>query len=516
VIDSVTYHIDELLNNAPCGFLSFIDDGTIVMANATLQELLGYKPDELRGRKIESILPIASRIFYQTHFFPLLKLHGKAEEIYFSLRSKQGSDIPMLVNGVRQEKAGNLLNNCIFMPIHQRIQYEDEILQAKKIAEVALAAQKQAEIALLQQYERAILLRDITQRINQALDLANIFKIASQKIRKLIHADRVGIFKFYADGHYNDGQFIAESVIKGVDSNLEVKIHDHCFGENYASYYQQGRIQALDDIHNAELTECHRRTLEQLQIRANLVVPLLNGGENLWGLLCIHQCSAPRHWQEIEIDFIKQIAIQLTIAIQQADLFHKRQQAETRLRESNEELACATQLLEKLVNTDGLTQIANRRCFDNRLEQEWQRLYREKQPLTLLLFDVDYFKRYNDSYGHQLGDQCLIKLAQAVGQVVCRPADLVARYGGEEFVVILPNTDIEGAITVADRIHAAIQALNILHRASEVSDTVTISLGIALLIPTSELSPTSLIHQADQALYSAKQQGRNRSVIFCT
>ncbi|MBD2293771.1 diguanylate cyclase [Anabaena sphaerica FACHB-251] len=192
----------------------------------------------------------------------------------------------------------------------------------------------------------------------------------------------------------------------------------------------------------------------------------------------------------------------------------ERKQAELALQQAEYNLRLANQELEKLVNTDGLTQIANRRCFDNRLEEEWQRLNREQRPLSLLLFDVDYFKRYNDSYGHQLGDECLSKIAQAVQQVVCRQADLVARYGGEEFVVILPNTNIEGAIAIAKRIHTAIKALAIPHEASEVIDTVTISLGITTMIPTSELSSATLIEQADQALYRAKQQGRNQSVIF--
>jgi sigma-B regulation protein RsbU (phosphoserine phosphatase) len=170
--------------------------------------------------------------------------------------------------------------------------------------------------------------------------------------------------------------------------------------------------------------------------------------------------------------------------------------------------------LQKLVNIDGLTQIANRRCFDQSLEQEWQRLYREQQPLSLLLFDVDYFKFYNDSYGHQMGDDCLIKIALAVQQVVSRPADLVARYGGEEFVVILPNTDVTGAMAIAQWVHAAIKDLAIPHQASKISDTVTISLGITSQIPASELSAATLIEQADQALYRAKQQGRNQSVVF--
>jgi diguanylate cyclase (GGDEF)-like protein/PAS domain S-box-containing protein len=191
----------------------------------------------------------------------------------------------------------------------------------------------------------------------------------------------------------------------------------------------------------------------------------------------------------------------------------KRKKVELALREAEYNLRLANQELEKLVNIDGLTQIANRRCFDHRLEQEWQRLYREQEFLSLLLFDVDYFKRYNDAYGHLLGDECLIKIAQSVQQVIFRPADLLARYGGEEFVVILPNTDIDGTMVIAQRIHTAIQDLAIPHQASKVSNIVTISIGISSLIPTSELSPSNLIEQADQALYRAKQQGRNQSVL---
>jgi len=127
--------IDEVLNNAPCGFLSFTDDGLIVLTNVTLAKLLGYETDSLRGKKFEIILPIASRIFYQTHFFPLLKLHGKIEEIYFSLRAKEGHDIPMLINASRRCEGEDFVYDCIFIPILQRIQYEDEILKAKKAAD---------------------------------------------------------------------------------------------------------------------------------------------------------------------------------------------------------------------------------------------------------------------------------------------------------------------------------------------------------------------------------------------
>lgn len=132
--------MEELLNIVPCGFLAFTDDGKVLMVNATLLRLLEYKLGELQGRHVESILAIASRIFYQTHFFPLLKLHGKVEEIYLSLRSKTGTDVPVLVNAVRRESEGRFRYDCIFVPMRQRNQYEDEILQAKRLAEEATRA----------------------------------------------------------------------------------------------------------------------------------------------------------------------------------------------------------------------------------------------------------------------------------------------------------------------------------------------------------------------------------------
>jgi PAS domain S-box-containing protein len=129
--------MDEILDTAPCGFLSFTDDGKIVLVNSTLSELLGYEAGELTGRTVETLLPVASRIFYQTHLFPLLRLHDRVEEVYFSLRSRGGADVPMLVNAVRRERGGVVVNECVLMQMRQRNQYEDEILQAKRAAEEA-------------------------------------------------------------------------------------------------------------------------------------------------------------------------------------------------------------------------------------------------------------------------------------------------------------------------------------------------------------------------------------------
>jgi diguanylate cyclase (GGDEF)-like protein len=174
----------------------------------------------------------------------------------------------------------------------------------------------------------------------------------------------------------------------------------------------------------------------------------------------------------------------------------------------------ANQKLEELANLDGLTQVANRRCFNNRLLSEWQRLARENQPLSLILLDVDKFKSYNDYYGHLAGDDCLIRIGQTLQKVVRRPTDLAARYGGEEFVTLLPNTDLEGGIKVAQNIQQEIHNLAIPHAESDVKEIVTVSLGISSLIPTLEVQPDTLVAFADKALYDAKQQGRDRFAIY--
>ncbi|MBE9192334.1 diguanylate cyclase [Gloeocapsopsis crepidinum LEGE 06123] len=160
--------------------------------------------------------------------------------------------------------------------------------------------------------------------------------------------------------------------------------------------------------------------------------------------------------------------------------------------------------LQNLSCVDSLTQIANRRQFDQAIAQEWWRMAREKQPLTLIFCDVDYFKTYNDHYGHQAGDHCLKQVAQIISATLERPGDLVARYGGEEFAVILPNTEAEGAIKVAQKIQMQLRNSQLVHAGSVISDYVTMSLGIASTIPTSDSEPVALMAKADKALYQPK------------
>jgi light-regulated signal transduction histidine kinase (bacteriophytochrome) len=181
-------------------------------------------------------------------------------------------------------------------------------------------------------------------RLRSPLDLETIFRDTAIEIRQLLAADRVGMFRFDPTSNWNDGEFVSEDVDPNFSSAMAQKIHDHCFGDQFGVHYQMGRVQNVADIHNAGLSDCHIDILSQFQVRANLVVPLLQG-ENLWGLLCIHQCLAPRQWQETEIEFVSQIANHLGVAIQHAELLAKlqaeivdRQQAEQRAQELNQGL----------------------------------------------------------------------------------------------------------------------------------------------------------------------------------
>jgi two-component system chemotaxis family response regulator WspR len=187
----------------------------------------------------------------------------------------------------------------------------------------------------------------------------------------------------------------------------------------------------------------------------------------------------------------------------------QRDAAYRELQELGRQLAEKNAILERLSALDGLTGIANRRRFDDSLDAEWRRARRDKTPLSLILIDIDHFKRYNDHYGHLGGDDCLRQVARALAGVVHRPGDVVARYGGEEFVILLPATDADGAATVAETLRAVIETLRIPHARSDTADCVTISLGSATVFADGD-GQQALIAAADGALYEAKKQGRNR------
>ena len=177
-------------------------------------------------------------------------------------------------------------------------------------------------------------------------------------------------------------------------------------------------------------------------------------------------------------------------------------------------LSLANRELEKLSVLDSLTQVSNRRRFDDYLIEEWQKLQSKQAPIALILCDIDYFKLYNDTYGHLIGDYCLQQVALAIECIIESVPGLVARYGGEEFGIILPNIDAACALQIAEKIALQVEQLHITHQQSLASEYVTLSLGVHSLIPNSKSTPELLIALADKALYEAKERGRNRACLY--
>lgn len=303
---------------------------------------------------------------------------------------------------------------------------------------------KQSEELLKQQAARERVITEITRRMGQSLALDDILNTTVSEVQRLLLSDRVLIWRVASDWN---SCVVAESVSSSQYSILGQSIYDPYLVAHWHES-QHNDSTAIDDLRASPLSLCDVRLLERLQVRASLVVPILQGDE-LWGVLAAHHCSTPRVWQKWEANLLKQLANQLAIAIQQARLY--------------EQLQAANQELQRLALLDSLTQVGNRRCFDEQLHQEWHRLARDRLPLSLILCDVDGFKRFNDLYGHVEGDRCLVQIAQSLLQASRRPADLAARYGGEEFAIVLPNTDQLGAVNVAIAIQTHIQTLHIPH-----------------------------------------------------
>ncbi|MBD2462979.1 GAF domain-containing sensor histidine kinase [Oscillatoria sp. FACHB-1407] len=277
------------------------------------------------GGRIQAIADIQNAGLQPCHVDVLAKFQVRANLI-----------VPLL----QSDRLWGLL--CVHQCSGPRLWKTTEIEFTKQIADhlgVALQQAKLVEQITTQANQQKALL-SVVSKIRESLDLETIFKSTAREVRRLLDADRVGVFWFDPDSGYDAGQFVSEDVLSGFDSVLAAKVEDHCFGENYSLHYRHGRIQAIDDVHNSSLKACHVEVLRRFQVRANLVVPLLQG-DMLWGLLCIHQCAHPRRWQAQEIEFVMQIANHLGIALQQAELLAQTRTQSAELAQTLSELQAA-------------------------------------------------------------------------------------------------------------------------------------------------------------------------------
>ena len=208
-----------------------------------------------------------------------------------------------------------------------------QLQQKSTVLETTLEGQlRQRANELVEEAEREKAIAKVIEKIRQTLDIQTIFQTTATEVRQLLNCDRVAMVRFIPDSQYCNSEFVAEDVLAEYASAVAAKVEDRCFGENAAQYYQKGRIWAANDVYELGLQNCHLAILGRFQVRANLVVPLLRG-EELWGLLCIHQCSGPRQWQPNEIEFVSHIAVQLGVALQQAELLAQAQKQSKELQE---------------------------------------------------------------------------------------------------------------------------------------------------------------------------------------
>jgi diguanylate cyclase (GGDEF)-like protein len=257
--------------------------------------------------------------------------------------------------------------------------------------------------------------------------------------------------------------------------------------------------------------------LQQHAPQSFLGLPLLKQ-QQLVGVLYLESQWVAHAFCAQRMKVLKFLASQAAIAIKTVGLYDQlkiySQTLERKVAERTIALETANRQLHHLATIDGLTQTLNRRSFDETLEREWQRSRRQQHPLALILCDVDFFKPYNDCYGHQAGDDCLRQIAQRLHHTLKRAEDCLARYGGEEFAAILPDTDAAGAAHIANLMCQAVFDAAIPHAHSLVHGVVTVSIGVGSVIPSDiNATPQHLVEDTDRALYRAKREGRNRYVV---
>lgn len=344
----------------------------------------------------------------------------------------------------------------------------------------------------VKQVEQERIINSITHSIHYSLTLHDTLTTATSRLQQLLGADQVFIVQC---GSSSDFKMVAEACVAEFSTLPQPSL----INLNLLQIQNQPLQFRPEQTEPSAVPSGKQDQLRTAQIKAELMVPIFQA-DQLWGVFIAYRYKQAEIWSAEEINILSRIIDQLAIAIQHSEL--------------HQQLQAANQQLNHLANTDCLTQLANRRHFDQCINQEWKRLQREQLPLSLILCDIDYFKKYNDFYGHPEGDLCLQRVAQAISNAVQRPVDLVARYGGEEFAVLLPNTNLPGGIQVAKRIQQLVADLQIPHLQSDFNQYITLSLGITCWVPSMNLTPDQFIKMADQALYDAKEKGRNQYAIY--
>ena len=379
------------------------------------------------------------------------------------------------------------MNGGAFDFLTKPIDLLDLELTIQKTLERVLQDKLALEREQVAQAAQIALLGSLQQEVKERMQAETALRDSEQRLAQFLEALPIGVLVVNSNGTPHYANQAAQTILgPGITEAAHTSLPDleQTFLAGSDQSYplvKQPIVQALD---GASIT------IDDIEIRrGERIIPL-----------------------EISATPILDHAGKVTYVISVVQDITQRQEAEAeRMRCAQSELLLQqdNRKLEHLANHDSLTQVANRRRFDEYLRQEWLRLTREQVPLSLIMCDIDHFKAYNDGYGHQAGDACLKAVAEAIQTAVKRSSDLVARYGGEEFVVVLPHTDLDGAFQVAETIQTNVLELRLSHKDSPINPYVTLSIGVASMIPATQKSLANLVSAADLALYKAKHLGRN-------
>ncbi|MDJ1183585.1 sensor domain-containing diguanylate cyclase [Roseofilum casamattae] len=355
----------------------------------------------------------------------------------------------------------------------------------------------------LDKYEELNFLYDISAKISTCLYVDEVIKLMADEALKQIPGNMLAVVLYNANEN---------SLQTFYPQNNRVTL-GHTLSPDMGivgAVFRSGKAEIVNQVRSDD------RFIDREFSMYSLICAPLKTQQGILGAIQISS-DRPMQYTAQDLKLFMALASQAAASIQNA-LFYKQLEEysrtlEVKVAERTAALERANQELNRLAHLDGLTKVANRRCFEDVFQKEWYRLAEEKQPLSIIVCDVDYFKRYNDTYGHQMGDECLQAIATTIATTLTNPTDLVARYGGEEFVVIMPNAQASNAWMIAQNIEREIRQLGIEHKASLVSPLITLSMGISSIVPHNAISSQEFFEIADRALYDAKKQGRDR-VVF--
>ncbi|QDT45159.1 Phytochrome-like protein cph2 [Gimesia alba] len=346
-------------------------------------------------------------------------------------------------------------------------------------------------------------LSEVTTHINAGYFLDEILDQLYDSFRNIIPYERIGLAMLEKGGSTLRARW-ERSEAKQVC--LRVGFKAQMAGSSLQKILESGNPRIINNLKKYLLEHpgsTSTKLIVKEGIRSSLTCPLIVQDQPIGFIF--FSSFLTNAYKESHISIFKQISNQLASIIEKGKVYEELYQLNIKLQRANARL-------ENLATYDDLTGVCNRRIFNEMLYKEWFRAIRHETAISLIMIDVDYFKNYNDSYGHVAGDICLKKIAETIASIIKRPGDLIARYGGEEFAVLLPETGINAAQEIAERIRNGIQDLSIEHRESLDADVVTISAGVATMKPQNDHDPLQLISEADAALYKAKYGGRNQVV----